>query len=371
MKKRNVFSKVMSVVMASAMALGLFTASPSAGLEVKADDGIIAISENMEFTRYEFSAIPCVYKVTLPADGKLTLSAMVYTGDDTKLDMNGYKSSSFDDDGRIMNGQVRGQGISSPGTGSCEAILAAGTYYIRITLLNNHEYAAGSYFKLKTEFENFGVKEDTPDSYDSPKAYALGTTVTDDLNESDDVDWYRVNIEKPGKYTFKFTSYHASVYGDLCDESCSKHNEWSTWPTNGPDTKVNEVTLDAGVHYIKFSGNDQTKYTFSVDQKKIKGTTLASVKSKVSKSVDVTFKTAKDVTGYEIRYSTDQKFEKGVKTKSFTDKKAKSAGKNKKVYTIKKLKKGKKYFFQIRTYKKENGVKYYSDWSKSKKVKVK
>ena len=38
---------------------------------------------------------------------------------------------------------------------------------------------------------------------------------------------------------------------------------------------------------------------------------------------------------------------------------------------LKKLKKGKKYYFRIRTFVENNGKKYYSDWSKKKVVKIK
>lgn len=61
-------------------------------------------------------------------------------------------------------------------------------------------------------------------------------------------------------------------------------------------------------------------------------------------------------TGYEITYTTDSKFKKGLKTvkvnNSKTTKKA-----------IKKLKKGKKYYVKVRTYSDYNGVRYYGERS--------
>jgi len=71
----------------------------------------------------------------------------------------------------------------------------------------------------------------------------------------------------------------------------------------------------------------------------------------------------KQMTGYQIRYSTSSKMT-GAKT--VTIKSTKSTSK-----TIKKLKAKKYYYVQIRTYKTVKGTKYYSGWSKTKKVKTK
>lgn len=96
------------------------------------------------------------------------------------------------------------------------------------------------------------------------------------------------------------------------------------------------------------------------------------------KQIKVTWKKyTAQVTGYEIRYSTKQSmpetYDKSGKVKvngkytkhiivknNFTTKKI-----------IKNLKSKKKYWVQVRTYKTVNGVKYYSAWSKVKKVKTK
>lgn len=69
--------------------------------------------------------------------------------------------------------------------------------------------------------------------------------------------------------------------------------------------------------------------------------------------------------GYEVVYSTSKKFTKKT-TKTVTIKKAKTVK-----TTVKKLKKGKKYFVKVRAYKVVNGKKVYSAWSTVKNVKVK
>ena len=88
-------------------------------------------------------------------------------------------------------------------------------------------------------------------------------------------------------------------------------------------------------------------------------------KTKAKKNgVVVTWKTAKDVTGYEIQLATDKKFKKNKKTVKVNKKNASKK-------TVKKLKSKKKYYVRVRSYKIVNGKKVYGKWSKVKTVKTK
>ena len=70
------------------------------------------------------------------------------------------------------------------------------------------------------------------------------------------------------------------------------------------------------------------------------------------------------ITGYQIQYSTDKNFAK--------DKTVRSVLKYSRVGTaVKGLKTGKTYYVRIRTYKKVNGVNFFSVWSDKKAVKIK
>lgn len=93
---------------------------------------------------------------------------------------------------------------------------------------------------------------------------------------------------------------------------------------------------------------------------RVKGVKVKAGKKKMT----VKWKKVSDVTGYEIRYSTDKNFKKNVKTKKVTTYKKKGV-------TIKKLKKNKKYYVQVRTYKKVNGKTYRGKWSAKKSAKIK
>ena len=101
------------------------------------------------------------------------------------------------------------------------------------------------------------------------------------------------------------------------------------------------------------------KLTFKINPPK---TTIKSVKAGKKSLVVKWKKKTKEVTGYEIQYSTSKNFKKGTKTI-----KVKSAKKTS--VTIKKLKAKKKYYVRIRTYKKVGKKKYYSNWSARKTMK--
>ena len=85
---------------------------------------------------------------------------------------------------------------------------------------------------------------------------------------------------------------------------------------------------------------------------------LASLKHKNSKKILVKWNKNPVVSGYQLQYSTDKKFSKSVKTKNTS----------KTSYTISSVKKNKTYYVRIRGYRTISGKKYYSAWSKAKKV---
>jgi len=92
-------------------------------------------------------------------------------------------------------------------------------------------------------------------------------------------------------------------------------------------------------------------------------TNLKSVKA-AKKSAKLTWsEQSTNTAGYQIRYSLMSSMSKA--------KSVKVANKTTTSKTISKLKSGKKYYFQIRTYNKVGSKSYYSSWSSKKSVKVK
>ena len=112
---------------------------------------------------------------------------------------------------------------------------------------------------------------------------------------------------------------------------------------------------------IKGKGN----YTGTVTKKftiKPKASRVLSAKSTKTKKMTVKLRKTANVTGYQITYSTSKKFTKKTTTNVSTKKLTK---------TISKLKKGKTYYVKVRTYKTVGKTKYYSSYSKYRKVTVK
>ncbi len=93
--------------------------------------------------------------------------------------------------------------------------------------------------------------------------------------------------------------------------------------------------------------------------KKVGATKISSAKNSKSKKIVVKLKKVTGATGYQVKYSTKKNM-KSSKTKNLTGTSV----------TLSKLKKGKTYYIQARSYATYNGTKYYSKWTAKKKVKV-
>lgn len=151
--------------------------------------------------------------------------------------------------------------------------------------------------------------------------------------------------------------------------------------TKKPSVKVRDnkgKTIKKSYYKISYSSGRKNVGTYKVKvtfKKKYKGsvtktfkiipkkTSLSSVKD-TKNSITVKWKKqSKQASGYQIQYTTDKKFKKGVKTTTVSSYKTTSK-------TIKKLSANKKYYVRIRTYKKVGKTKYYSGWSSAKSVTV-
>lgn len=109
-----------------------------------------------------------------------------------------------------------------------------------------------------------------------------------------------------------------------------------------------------------------TKATFKINPKgtKIKKLTAGKKSIKVKWMKCKKKMSSSRITGYQVQVATNKKFTKNKKTK-------KVKGYKKTTKTFKNLKGGKKYYVRVRTYKTIKGVKYYSPWSKVKKITTK
>lgn len=200
----------------------------------------------------------------------------------------------------------------------------------------------------------------------------------------DNAGTYEIKVTGRGKYAGKtarttFTISPCSM--KACIVSLSK-----TKMTYNGKTQKPTVTVKSGkrvlkkntnytVHYssnktigearvvIKGKGRNYTGSYVKTFKIVPKNTKIQNVKKANKKIVIKWSLVKKQCSGYQIQYSTSKKFTEKT-TKEITVKSYKTTKK-----TISKLKKNKKYYVRIRTYKTVKGKKYYSFWSKVKSVK--
>ena len=129
---------------------------------------------------------------------------------------------------------------------------------------------------------------------------------------------------------------------------------------------ISRKFVGSAVITIKAGGTQNYNETSKKNTVTVKplGTKISKASNTLKRKVTVKWKKKTSISGYAIQYSTDKKFKAGVKTVNVN-----GAKKSQKV--LSKLKKGKKYYIRIATYKKVGKVKYYSSWSRVKSVKVK
>ncbi len=171
-----------------------------------------------------------------------------------------------------------------------------------------------------------------------------------------------VTLKKAGN-TEITVSYDATDDYEAASATCAltvtnSNVNTDSW-TKDPDKENTWTTPDGNQVIITPSNNSATATTTVSAPAK----TAISKVSKAKKAFTVKWKKKSGVTGYQIRYSLKSSM-KGSKT--VTVKSAKTTSKK-----VSKLKKKKKYYVQVRTYKVVNGKTYWSGWSAKKSVKTK
>lgn len=132
---------------------------------------------------------------------------------------------------------------------------------------------------------------------------------------------------------------------------------WNT-AADGTGTAYADATDVTQLAAAEYNGQTITLYA----QWKLNAPSIKSVKSSTPASMKVTYKKNSKAAGYEISYATKKSF-KGAKKVT-----AKKASSNTEITNVIP---GKTYYVRMRSYYKAGGVKKYSDWSKSKKIKMK
>lgn len=337
------------------------------------------------------------YRVNVPADGKVIIKIMAY------MRYMNYALYSEDLSKTIQSGSGFYGTETAPKTETIDKVLSAGTYYLKIS----KDGSTGKY-RISGTYENYGANDGAAYSFDSPQGLPENSVITGALTEIKGEDWYCFSISSPGVYTIKTVSYQRYLDFHLYSSDMTKTLASASYyygSETAPATKTFDVTLSPGNYYIKINKGDCGKYlvswtkltqascTHDYNNTHVYATYLSGGYTKhvctkcghtycdsyTPKSVLGTpginslYKTKKkkcfylfvgyvsNAKGYQVRYSTDKKMKKGVKTKTY------SKYGNKKISG---LKRRKKYYVQVRAYTKVGKKKVYSKWSAKKSIKT-
>ena len=153
-------------------------------------------------------------------------------------------------------------------------------------------------------------------------------------------------------------------YNDTCGYQGSYHM-WQYINKGQIDGITGNVDLDYKIGNWTSAGYTPAPATPTTAVKKTtvskpKATTIKSLKKRGKKAVKITYKKVSGVSGYQIYMSTKKK-SRYKKIATLSSKKSS--------YTKGKLKKGKKYYFKVRTMKKVSGKYRYSSFSKVRSIK--
>ncbi len=184
------------------------------------------------------------------------------------------------------------------------------------------------------------------------KVYSKTYTTTFDITVNGDEETSAVSKVSLDKTSYTYTGKAITPTVTVVDADGKKltSSDYSVAYSNNKNVGTAKVTITFKGNYAE---NEKVVKTFIINPK---GTTIVKLTPGTEK-MTVEIKAQKtETSGYEIRYSKKKKMKK-AKTVKITNNNTISA-------TISKLKKGKKYYVQVRTYKTVDGKTYYSGWSK-------
>lgn len=333
------------------------------------------------------------YKLVIPSDGEVEFRMMSY------IYYSGFEVYTEDFSQTLYNENVRYGNESQPTTGVYYFTLSTGIYYMKI------RGDVGRY-RINALYTNYGTNDGNAVSYDSPQMYSLGSQIIGAITATDGEDWFRVTIPDTAYYTLNVQAYTYRTDINIYNEDLSKEIYGKTiryGNESKPSTLNDSIIFNSGIYYIKLS-DMRGRYIFSLSplnqsncshdyETKYVDPTYVSKGYQLHKcklcghsymdnyrdklqlgqvgtvyctagrgKCNLSWYSVSNSTGYQVRYFTNKSMKKSVKT-------VKVKGRTNKI--IKKLRHRKKYYFQVRAYKKEGNQTVYGQWSKKVRVRIK
>ena len=224
---------------------------------------------------------------------------------------------------------------------------------LKIIQKTNCSYTISAKVEDKTGIANIKWDSWRPGlAIESSNAYSLTNSLNNVKSKTitQTIDIKKLKLNSPivyGEYKTKLYVYDKYGY-------CREH--LVTIPMSKP-VKENTDTSDSGTESnISETQDDKSKLSIKKSRAVIK-----TLKNKKSKRVVLQLKKIKNATGYEVRYTTNKRFKRNIKKVKYSSNKI----------TIRKLKKGKTYYFKARAYyKNASGKTIYGKYSPVRKLKI-
>lgn len=294
-----------------------------------------------------------IYKITLPTSGCVTFNFCINNVNNVYFDLMYGSGSNIDS--LLMNRDTRDYKYSYN--------LTAGTYFIKFSAYN-WGYKGGNYTfsaSFASANETYTYENNYINDVKSLSAIPFNKKINGQLAINDDCDYYKINVPTSGYVSIEvqnYTNQYLYIYNSLENKIASTY-----FSSSQRDYSLC-YELKAGTYYLKFSKYEfyynTGNYNFKIKFSLYNSSNIKAVNNRKS-TVKITAKKTASVSGYEIRYKTGNQ-----KWKVKTVKGNKNLSCN-----INKLKKGKVYCFQIRSYLNKGKNKYYSAWSSSNRIRIK
>ena len=397
------------------------TSFTSSGVTNREDDNSFADANNITIGDKIVGQISVnddfdTYKFTLSQSGCVKLDMTSY--------MQYYCIKLFDSDGEEIWYTDYNEWTSTVGyrSDSYDLYLEKGTYYMQINgYREGRSYKSTGKYVCNTSFVSSGVSFEGDDNdFKTAKEISWGKTYTGQISVNDDFDNYIFNVPKDQTIAINITSY-IEYYGLTIFDAdgkqvwYTKNNQWNS--NVGYRKDLHNIALSAGKYYLQIDGyrhdlwgpyRYKGKYVFSVSSlsqancnhdysskwvdatyfekgyrlytcekcgKKYKDDYVAkrqldqgSISSWYSSAgkgkIYLRWSTISDASGYQIRYCKKKSMKSGVKVVTVK-------GQRKYKKTISKLSRRKRYYVQVRAYKKSGKKTVYGKWSQKYMLKTK
>ncbi|MDD6429197.1 MAG: hypothetical protein PUF90_06960 [Lachnospiraceae bacterium] len=227
----------------------------------------------------------------------------------------------------------------------------AGDYSFTITGINNFKGTASSSTGSSTGSTGSSTSQNSTNTGILTVSYTIEAKDAGKLYKK--TDGISVSGLKTITYDGKTHKPAISVIDNAIAAELGQDSDYTRADSDNKTPGTAKVTLT-------FKGNytGTITATYKIVPKK---TTIKKV-SAGKKKATVKFNKVSGISGYQVKAGTNKSVSKGTKTKTT----------NKTSYTMKSLKKGKRYYFKVRTYyQTANGKKIYSSWSGVKSTVVK